>query len=180
MVVSSAALVKERERGTVEQLLMTPATTGEIVISKIAPLFILLCWLVIFSSAIIRVLFGVPFRGNALLVFAGGAMCVLCGIGIGTFIATFTKSAQQAQLLAFFINPPMSSLSGSLTPVEAMPKWIQPLTLFNPIRHFGVIVRSVMLRGSGMDTLWPNFLALFAFAIILLTLSVRRFRNQLG
>jgi ABC-2 type transport system permease protein len=179
-LISSASMIKERERGTVEQLLMTPATTSEIIIAKILPLFLLLCLLVIFAATLLRVIFDVPFRGNIFLVLSGGALCVLCGIGVGTFIATYTKSAQQAQLMAFFINPPLSSLSGSLTPVEAMPKWLQPVTLLNPIRHFSIIVRSCLLKGSGMDTLWPNYLALIGFATVLLTLSVRRFRKQLG
>jgi len=179
-VISSASLIKERERGTVEQLLMTPATTSEIVVAKILPLFMLLCVLVLFAASLLRIIFDVPFRGNIFLVLSGGALCVLCGIGVGTFIATYTKSAQQAQLMAFFVNPPLSSLSGSLTPVEAMPHWLQPVTLLNPIRHFSIITRSCMLKGSGMDTLWPNYLALIGFATILLTLSVRRFRKQLG
>ena len=179
-VISSASMIKERERGTVEQLLMTPATTTEIIIAKILPLFMLLCMLVCFAAIMLKLIFDVPFRGSIILVLSGGALCVLCGIGVGTFIATYTKSAQQAQLMAFFINPPLSSLSGSLTPVEAMPKWLQPITLFNPIRHFGVITRSCMLKGSGLDTLWPNYLALIGFATVLLTLSVRRFRKQLG
>jgi ABC-2 type transport system permease protein len=179
-LISSASMIKERERGTVEQLLMTPATTSEIIVAKILPLFMLLCLLILFAASLLRVVFDVPFRGNTFLVLSGGALCVLCGIGVGTFIATYTKSAQQAQLMAFFINPPLSSLSGSLTPVEAMPKWLQPVTLLNPIRHFSIIVRSCLLKGSGMDTLWPNYLALIGFATVLLTLSVRRFRKQLG
>ncbi|HVW10312.1 MAG TPA: ABC transporter permease [Bryobacteraceae bacterium] len=179
-VISSASLIKERERGTVEQLLMTPATTSEIVIAKILPLFLLLCLLVLFAASLLKIIFDVPFRGNVFLVLSGGALCVLCGIGVGTFIATYTKSAQQAQLMAFFINPPLSSLSGSLTPVEAMPHWLQPVTLINPIRHFGIITRSCLMKGSGLDTLWPNYLALVGFATVLLTLSVRRFRKQLG
>ncbi len=179
-VISSASMIKERERGTVEQLLMTPATTTEIIIAKILPLMLLLCMLVCFAAVMLKLIFDVPFRGSIFLVLSGGALCVLCGIGVGTFIATYTKSAQQAQLMAFFINPPLSSLSGSLTPVEAMPKWLQPITLLNPIRHFGIITRSCMIKGSGLDTLWPNYLALIGFATVLLTLSVRRFRKQLG
>jgi ABC-2 type transport system permease protein len=179
-LISSASMIKERERGTVEQLLMTPATTSEIIVAKILPLFMLLCLLVLFAASLLKIIFDVPFRGNIFLVLSGGALCVLCGIGIGTFLATYTRSAQQAQLMAFFINPPLSSLSGSLTPVEAMPKWLQPVTLLNPIRHFSIIVRSCLLKGSGMDTLWPNYLALIGFATVLLTLSVRRFRKQLG
>src|SRR6478752_6402608 len=108
------------------------------------------------------------------------ALCLLCGIGIGTFIATFTRSAQQAMLLSFFINPPLASLSGALAPVEAMPKWLQPITLLNPIRHFGVITRGVMIKGSALSELWPNFVTLIAFALILMGFSVWRFRRQLG
>jgi ABC-2 type transport system permease protein len=179
-LVSSAAMVKERERGTLEQLLMSPAGTSEIIIAKIAPLFILLCLMALFAIVLMQVVFHVPFRGSFLLVFAGAALCVLSGIGIGTVIATFTKTAEQAQLTSFFVNPPLSSLSGALTPVEAMPHWMQPVTNFNPIYHFGVIARGAMLKGSGIDTLWPNFLALSAFTVILVSLSVWRFRKQLG
>jgi ABC-2 type transport system permease protein len=179
-LISSASMIKEREAGTVEQLLMTPAGTGEIIIAKIAPLFALLCFMIVLATCLICFVFHVPVRGNLLLVETGAALCVLCGIGIGTFIATYTKSAQQAQLMSFFVNPPLASLSGALTPVEAMPHWMQPITWINPIRHFGIITRSVLLKGSGIDTLWPNVLVLIAFAVVLLSLSIRRFRKQLG
>jgi ABC-2 type transport system permease protein len=179
-LVSSATMVKEREAGTIEQLLMSPASTSEIIFAKIAPIFILLCLMALMAVAIMRVVFHVPFHGSYLLVFSGAALCLLSGIGIGTFIATFTKSAEQAQLTSFFVNPPLSSLSGALTPMEAMPHWMQPLTKFNPIYHFGVIARASMLKGSGIDTLWPHFLALSAFTAVLVSLSIWRFRKQLG
>ena len=127
-----------------------------------------------------RVVFHVPFHGSFLLVFSGAALCVLSGIGIGTVIATFTTSAEQAQLTSFFVNPPLATLSGALTPVEAMPHWLQPVTRFNPIYHFGVISRAVLLKGTGLETLWPNFLALLLFTAVLVALSVWRFRKQLG
>jgi ABC-2 type transport system permease protein len=179
-LVASTAMIKEREAGTVEQLLMTPAGTTEIIIAKIAPLFLLLMCMVVLAMVLMRVAFAVPFRGNLLIVFGGAGLCILCGIGIGTFIATFTKSAQQAQLMSFFVNPPLATLSGALTPVEAMPHWLQPITVLNPIRHFGIITRATLMKEAGLDTLWPNFLALTAFTLILVTLSVRRFRKQLG
>jgi ABC-2 type transport system permease protein len=179
-LIASAAMVKEREAGTVEQLLMTPAGTAEIIIAKITPLFLLLCVMILFATGLITFVFHVPIRGSLLLVWAGAALCVLSGIGIGTFIATFTKSAQQAQLMSFFVNPPIASLSGSLTPIEAMPKWMQPITIINPVRHFGVIARGVMVKGSGLESLWPNLLALVLFTVVLLSLSVWRFRKQLG
>jgi ABC-2 type transport system permease protein len=179
-LVASTAMIKEREAGTVEHLLMTPAGTTEIILAKITPLFLLLMVMVFFAIGLMKVAFDVPFRGSLPLVVSASALCVLCGIGIGTFIATYTKSAQQSQLMSFFINPPLASLSGSLTPVEAMPHWMQPLTIVNPIRHFGVITRAALLKGSGIDTLWPNLLALMAFTAVLLALSVWRFRKQLG
>jgi len=179
-LVASATMVKEREAGTIEQLLMSPAGTSEVILAKIAPLFLLLCLMALLAIGIMRVVFHVPFHGSFLLVFGGAALCLLSGIGIGTFIATFTKSAEQAQLTSFFVNPPMASLSGALTPMEAMPHWMQPFTKFNPIYHFGVIARASMLKGSGFDTLWPNFLALSVFTVVLVSLSVWRFRRQLG
>lgn len=179
-LISAAALTKEREAGTVEQLLMTPANTGEIVAAKIAPIFCLLLLMVVLALAVMRLCFHVPVRGSLLLVCFGAALCLLCGIGIGTLIATFSKSTQQAQLMSFFVNPPMASLSGALTPKEAMPHWMQPFTLVNPIYHFGVIARSTLLKGSGLETLWPYLLSLALFTTVCLTISVRRFRKQLG
>jgi ABC-2 type transport system permease protein len=180
-LVASSALVKEREAGTIEQLLMSPATTTEIIVAKIAPLFAALCvMVVILVVGIGRVVFGVPFNGSVFLVFAGAALCLLGGIGIGIFLATFTRSAYQTQLASFFINPPLAFLSGAVTPVEAMPAWLRPVTQINPIYHFGVIARGSMLKGSGLETLWPNFLALALIALALLTLSIMRFRKQLA
>jgi ABC-2 type transport system permease protein len=179
-LISAAAIVKEREAGTLEQLLMSPATTTQIIVAKLLPLFVLLCMMGSMAIVMMRVVFGIPFRGNVLLVVSAAALCLLCGISIGTFIATFTKSARQAQLTLFFVNPPLTSLSGAFTPVEAMPKWLQPVAQFNPIQHFGQISRGAMLKGSGMVTLWPNFLALLAFTVVLVALSIWRFRKQLS
>jgi len=178
-LVASGAMVKEREAGTIEQLLMVPASTSEIIIAKIAPLFFLLFLMMLVAIVVIRVAFGVPFHGSLILVLIGGALCILSGISLGTVIATFSKSAQQAQMTSFFVNPPLASLSGALNPVEAMPHWLQPVTVLNPIHHFGVIVRTTMLKGSGIATLWPHFLALLIFTLVLLSLSIGRFRKQL-
>ena len=179
-IVASGAMVKEREAGTIEQLLMSPAGTGEIIVAKIAPLFLLLSAMMFIAIVMIKLVFGVPFHGGLLPVIGGGALCILAGIGIGTTIATFSRSAQQALLTSFFINPPLVSLSGALNPVEAMPKWLQPLTIINPIHHFGVIARGSMLKGSGLESLWPNFMALSIVTLVLLSLSVMRFRRQLS
>ena len=179
-LVASGAMVKEREAGTIEQLLMSPATTSEIIIAKIAPLFVLLFMMSILAVAIMKIAFGVPFHGKLPLVLCGAALCILSGISIGTVNATFAKSAQQAQLMAFFINPPLNSTAGALNPVEAMPGWLQPFTVVNPIHHFAVIARASMLKGSGFIDLWPNFLGLLAITLVLGSLSVWRFRKQLS
>lgn len=179
-LISAAAMSREREAGTIEQLLMSPATTSEIIIAKIVPLFVLLNLMMFLALAVLKVIFGLPFHGSLPLVVAGGALCILSGISLGTVLATFSKSALQAQLTGFFINPPMNSLSGALNPIEAMPHWLQPFTIPNPIHHFATIVRASMLKGSGILELWPNFLALLIFTLALVTLSVWRFRKQLS
>ena len=179
-LVSSAAMVKEREAGTIEQLLMSPASTSEIIVAKIAPLFLLLCLMMLIAVAILKLAFHVPFHGSLPFVLFGGVLCILAGIGIGTVLATFSKSAQQAQLTAFFVNPPLASLSGALNPVEAMPRWLRPVTIVNPIHHFANIARGGMLKGSGFAALWPNFLALSVLTVVLLALSIWRFRKQLA
>jgi ABC-2 type transport system permease protein len=178
-LVAAAAMVKEKEAGTVEQLLMTPASGTEIIIAKIAPLFLLLSLDIWLALGIGYLVFAVPVRGSLLLLFASGLLCILAGIGIGTFIAVFCRSQQQAQLMGFFVNPPLALLSGALTPVEAMPQWLQPFTHLNPVRHFAIIARGIMLKGVGVDVLYPNLLALLGFTVALVGVSVWRFRKQL-
>jgi ABC-2 type transport system permease protein len=179
-ITASTTMVKEREAGTLEQLLMTPATTTEIIVAKILPPFVLLCVMTLVALGVVRFFFHVPFHGSALAVFTAAALCLLTGIGIGTAVATFTKTAQQAQLATFFITPPLSSLSGALTPVQAMPRWMQPWTVLNPVYHFAVIARATLIKGTSAMSLWPNLLALALFAIVLVSMSVWRFRRQLS
>ena len=179
-LAASSAMVKEKEVGTVEQLLMTPAGSAEIILAKMAPIFLLLSVDIGLSAVVGNVVFGVPLRGSLVLLYGSGMLCVLSGIGIGTIIATFTRSQQQAQLMSFFVNPPLSMLSGATTPIEAMPEWMQPLTNLNPVKHFAVLARGVMLKGVGLEVLYPNFLALLVFTIILVGVSVWHFRKQLN
>lgn len=179
-LVSAATMIREKERGTVEQLLMTPASALEVVTAKMVPLFILLMTMIALVIAVARVVFGIPLRGSPVLLLAACACCVLTGIGLGTFVSTLARSANQTQLISFFINPPLAMLSGGLTPIEAMPKWVQPLTLFNPIAHFSIIARSVLIKGAGLDSVYPNLLALLALASLFVGISAWRFRSQLS
>lgn len=180
IVVASAAMVKEKEVGTIEQLLMTPADGGEIIVAKIAPIFILLSLDIGLSVAVGHAVFDLPVRGSLVLLYLSGMLCVLSGIGIGTIIATFTRSQQQAQLLSFFITPPLSMLSGATTPLEAIPNWLQPITYLNPVRHLATLARGVMLKGVGIEVVYPSLLTLLVFTIVLMGLSTWRFRKQLN
>jgi ABC-2 type transport system permease protein len=179
-LVSAATMIREKERGTVEQLLMTPASALEVVAAKIVPLFVLLMGMAGLALVVARLVFHVPFRGSLLLVLIACACCVLTGIGIGTLISTLARSAYQTLLISFFVNPPLAALSGAFTPIEAMPKWIQPLTHVNPIAHFATIARSVLVKGAGLDVVYPHLLALAVLAGVLVGVSVWRFRTQLG
>jgi ABC-2 type transport system permease protein len=179
-LVSAASMIREKERGTAEQLLMTPASALEMITAKMVPLFVLLMIMVGLVVAVARLVFGVPLRGSPVLLLAACAGCVVTGIGLGTFISTLARSANQTQLISFFINPPLAMLSGGLTPIEAMPKWVQPITQLNPIAHFSEIARSVLVKGAGLDVVYPNLLALVALASLFVAFSAWRFRRQLN
>jgi drug efflux transport system permease protein len=179
-VVSAASLVREKEVGTVEQLLMTPAGSSEIIIAKVAPIFLLLAIDIGLALGVARMVFGVPVRGSLLLFFLAASLCVLCGIGLGMLIATFARTQQQAQLMSFFTNPPLALLSGATTPIEAMPPWLQPITSLNPVKHFAIISRGILLKGSGVDVLYPQLLALVIIALVMVSVSAWQFRKQLG
>jgi len=179
-LVASASMVNEKESGTIEQLLMTPAGSTEIIAAKIAPIMLLLSADILLAVFVVRLVFDVPVRGSLMLLYFAGMLCVLAGIGIGTFIATFTRSQTQAQLMSFFVNPPVSMLSGATTPIEGMPYWLQQVSYVNPVRHFSTIARGVLLKGVGLDILYPNVLALTAFTLVIVGASVWRFRKQLS
>jgi len=179
-IVSSITVVREKDTGTLEQLLMTPAEAWEILLSKVVPLFVLLMGDVMLALTVGRVIFGLPFQGNFLLFLALSGLYIFVGIGIGIMLATVCQSQQQVVLTTFFINLPMVQLSGAIAPVESMPPLFQFLSLANPLRHYIAIVRGILLKGVGIEALWINALALAAFAIVLLAISTNRFRSQLS
>lgn len=179
-LVASASMVNEKESGTIEQLLMTPAGSAEIITAKIVPILLLLSADIVLAVVVGHLVFDLPVRGSFALLYFGGMLCVLSGVGLGTFIATFTRSQTQAQLMGFFVNPPIAMLAGATTPVEAMPHWLQPVTNLNPVFHFAVLARGIMLKGVGLEVLYPNLLALVAFAFVIVGASAWRFRKQLS
>jgi ABC-2 type transport system permease protein len=177
-LVASALAVKEKETGTIEQLLMTPAQTGEMLLAKTSPVFALMMVVLFVSLVVGMLVFGLPVRGAVWLFALSGALAALAGIGIGVMIATVSKSQQQAQLLTFFVNPPLTLLSGATSPLENMPEFFQKLSYFDPLRYMVTIVRGVTLKDAPWAALWPNLVALTAFSIILFAISAWRFRKQ--
>ncbi|UFP93001.1 ABC transporter permease [Gloeobacter morelensis] len=178
-LVSSATVVREKDVGTLEQLLMTPAAAWEILLAKLAPLFVLLVGEALLALGIARLVFAVPFRGNFLgfMVFTSLYICV--GVGIGMMLATIARSQTQVVLTSFFVNLPLIQLSGAIAPIETMPEFFQFISLADPLRHYIAIVRGMLLKGVGFEVLWPNVLALGASAFLLLAISANRFRKQL-
>ncbi len=177
-LVASALAVKEKETGTIEQLLMTPAQTVEMLLAKTTPVFILLMIVLMLALGVSMVVFGLPFRGSFWLFIVSGMFASLAGIGIGVTLATVSKSQQQAQLLTFFVNPPLTLISGASSPLENMPQFFQKLSYFDPLRYLVTIIRGVTIKDAPFSALWPNLAALAAFALILFSISAWRFRKQ--
>ncbi|GAA6621341.1 ABC transporter permease [Scytonema sp. NUACC26] len=177
---AASLVVREKEAGTIEQLVMTPASNTEVILAKVCPLLVLLTLDVLIALGVARLVFGVPLRGNLLVFLAIAVLYFWVGISIGILIATYSKSEQQTQLTAFFINPPLVLLCGALTPISSMPTYIQWLSYLDPLRYFIEVCRGVLLKGVGLETLWPQVLILLVFATLLMSLSVRQFRQQLG
>jgi ABC-2 type transport system permease protein len=178
-IASSVESIREKDTGTLEQLLMTPASSLEILLAKILPLFILLMGTAMISLFVSMTMFGIPFKGNFLLYLLLTAIYLIIGISIGLLIGTVSQSKQQAILTGFFINLPIVILSGAITPVESMPAFFRYLTVLNPLKHFITIIRGIILKGVGLNILWTETLVLVFYAVVLLSVSSWKYRSQL-
>jgi ABC-2 type transport system permease protein len=179
-LVSSVTVIREKDVGTLEQLLMTPAAGWEILLAKIVPLFVLLMGDVLIASGIGRFIFHLPFCGNYFVFFALSGLYVFVSIGLGILLATLSKTQQQVVLTSFFFNAPIIQLSGAIAPIESMPAFFKFLSWFDPLRHYVAIARSLILKGVAIDSLSTHIFALLGFAVLLLSISVSRFRSQLN
>ncbi|MFT6491482.1 MAG: ABC-2 type transport system permease protein [Porticoccus sp.] len=173
----AASIVREKERGTIEQLLVTPISTLELFLAKITPTLIMGV-LSIFPSLVIVRAFDVPLQGSLVLFLVLTAIFLLSAIALGVFIAAYSRTLQQALLLSFFGLFPVMFLSGSLTPVEAMPEFLQSLSLLSPLRYYMDIVIGIFLKGAGLEVLWDEALAMLAIGAPLFLLSLRIFRRR--
>jgi ABC-2 type transport system permease protein len=177
--LTAFAIVREREVGTLEQLLVTPIRPVEFIIGKTLPFFVIGLIEVAIVASVGMFWFKVPFAGSPLLMFAGTCLFLLSVLAIGLLISTLCTTQQQAFATNFFVLNPMFILSGFSFPISSMPKALQWLTLLDPLRYYLIIIRGTFLMGVGIDYLWPQMLALAAIGLTLLTLSVLRFRKSL-
>ena len=179
IILTAMAVVREREIGTLEQIMVTPIRSWELVMGKTLP-FALLGLLDVVMIALIGVFwFEVPLRGNPFILFLGNVLFLMSSVGIGLFISTISSTQQQAQISTFFFTMPAFILSGFVFPLENLPTWIQYLTYANPLRYFLVIIRGVFLKGNGLDILWPQMLALAVLGGLMILLSSLRFQKRL-
>lgn len=179
-IVTAMGLAREREMGTMEQILVTPLDPGVLLVGKCLPFAILGLVDMVALLVIGNVVFGVPLRGPLPLVFAGTLLYLMSTLGVGIFISTVSKSQQQAVLGGFFFLMPAVLLGGFMTPIENMPAWIQPITWLNPVRYFIDIMRSCLLKGAGFREAMPNLAALAVFGTAILGISTLRFHKRLG
>jgi len=177
--LSSIGIVRERETGTLEQLIVTPIRPYQLILGKLTPFVLIGLVEATFVIAVAKWGFVVPIRGSVPLLFALSLAFMLNTLGIGLFISTISKNQQQAMLTSMFFILPMMLLSGFVFPIENMPKFFQFVTHIVPIRYFFVIIRGIMLRGAGWPELWDQAVALLVLGTAILGLSVARFHKKL-
>ncbi|MGA8212997.1 MAG: ABC transporter permease [Candidatus Sulfotelmatobacter sp.] len=178
VTLTAFAVVREREIGTLEQLMVTPIRPSEFILGKTLPYFLIGLVDVSLIATVGTFWFGVPFRGNILVLFAGAILFLLSMLGVGLLISTVSSTQQQAMVTSFFFIMPAVTFSGFGFPISTMPKWLQYLTYLSPLRYFLVVLRGTYLKGVGMEILWPQMLAM-ALGTSLLLIAVLRFHKAL-
>ncbi|MBW2058711.1 MAG: ABC transporter permease [Deltaproteobacteria bacterium] len=178
-LLTAMAIVREKEIGTLEQLMVSPIRPWELIVGKSIP-FILVGYAdMILVTVMAAYWFRVPIRGNLALLFLSTSVYLLSALGTGLFISTISQTQQQAMMTNFFFFSPMVLLSGFVFPIANMPKAVQFITFANPMRYFLVIIRGIFLKGIGTDVLWPHLFALGVIGLTLLTISTVRFRKRI-
>jgi ABC-2 type transport system permease protein len=180
MILPSMAIVREKEIGTLEQIIVTPLRSWQLMLGKLAPFVVIGLVDLLMVTALARLLFGVPLRGSLLLLVFLTLLFLLNTLGFGLLVSTLVNTQQQAMMFsAFVLMVPMIYLSGLIFPVENMPEAFQAASRLIPVRYYAVILRGVFLKGSGLSVLWPEALALLVIGTTVLTLAALRFRKSL-
>ena len=177
--LTAFAIVREREVGTLEQIMVSPIRPAEFILGKTVPFFLVGLAEVALVVTVGLVWFRIPFVGNPLVLLLGTTLFLLCTLAIGLLISTICSTQQQAFSTNFFILSPFFILSGFAFPISSMPQVLQWFTYINPLRYYLVVIRGTLLKGIGISVLWPEFVAMAVLATALLTLSILRFRKTL-
>ena len=179
LMLTSMAIVREKEVGTIEQVMVTPIRPGEFILGKCAPFAVIGFVNTAMVSAVALLWFQIPFRGSFALLLAGVALFLLSTLGVGLFISTVSRTQQQAMMTTFFFFFPAMLFSGFIFPIANMPAFFQWLSLVDPLRYMLVIIRGVFLKGIGFDVLWTQFAALLALGLGVMGFAVSRFHKTL-
>jgi ABC-2 type transport system permease protein len=179
VTLTAASIVRERERGTIEQLIITPIRSWELMVGKITPYIFLALFDMLEVLVIGTLAFHVPMTGNLGLLLLMSTLFLATGLGIGLFISTIAKTQQEAQVLGMLIQLPSLFLAGFLFPIAAMPPFLQAISYAIPLRYFLIIVRGIMLKGAGIEAFSGDVLALVIFCVVIVVLAVRRFHKTL-
>ena len=180
IILTSLAIVKEKEIGTLEQLMVSPLRKGELIVGKLLPFMLVSLVILTLALAAVRVFFGIVPRGSLVLLALLSIAFVISTLGIGLFVSTIARTQQQAMMFSiFFFMFPMMILSGFVFPIANMPPLMQAVTYIMPLRYYLVIIRGLFLKGSGLGILWPQLLPLLTIGAAVIGISVVRFRKQL-
>jgi ABC-2 type transport system permease protein len=177
LLLTSLGVVREREIGTLEQLMVSPLSPAELILGKTVPVVAIAFIQLAIIVSVALLWFRIPFEGSFLLLLVAAFFYILSGLGLGLLISTVSATQQEAFMTMFFIFMPLIILSGFMYPVENMPTVFQHVTLFNPLRHFLVVVRGIFLKGAGVDVLWPQLVALAVMGTAILFVAAGRFRK---
>jgi ABC-2 type transport system permease protein len=181
LMITALAIVKEKEIGTLDQLLVTPLKPYQLIIGKLTPFTIIGFIDMLLVLAGVTLWFGIPVRGSLPLLLGLSVIFLTTSLGLGLFVSTISRTQQQAMMTAmFFVMMPMNFLSGFIFPIENMPKVIQAVTYLMPLRYFYEILRDIFLRGVGIEVVWPQALAMLVFGVGIFTLAVQRFKASIA
>ena len=181
IILTGAALIREREHGTIEHLLVMPVTPAQIMLSKVWSMALVVLIASILSlTLMVRGVLGVPIEGSIALFFAGAALSLFATTSMGIFIATLARNMPQFGMLMMLTIMPLQMLSGGTTPRESMPEIVQNIMLVAPTTHFVELSQAILYRGAGLETVWQPFLALALIGTVRFSLSLARFRKTIG
>lgn len=180
LMLTALSVVREKEIGTLEQILVTPIRSVELMLGKTIPFVLISLGDIVLVTLVAVLWFEVPFRGQILVLLLGTVAFLFNSVGLGLLISTIASTQQQAMMAGNLVLTPAIMLSGLIFPIANMPPVFQYLTLLNPLRYFIIVVRGVFLQGAGIDLLWQQMAAMTVLGLIMLTLAVLRFHKHLG